>query len=824
MSLHRSLGDLSTFASLWLATLTVALFAAPATNADEPATVFVDDAESGAETEAANAADETAESDDDADDESADEAAYHLAHWLQEPVVPDITFSPTVTAPVAATELTAALFGDDAVARSLLSDARRARATSPSSNIVIGQEGKFRIATDAGNLLGKSRNGRGIALQKRTPIVSDPRIRGDRVGRLVASGSYWFPARQDLDTMLNKIDSRLIADMIVIKGPYSVRYGPGFDFVDFELLASPRFDGYNWAGSTSLEYLTNGAQWYGRQMVMAGDEDYGYRVSYGHRTGNDYRTGSGTTLPTSYNSRDLDVALGYDLADGSAIEFNYLRLDQTGVEFPGLVFDINALVTDGFTLRYAVEDLPHADLFTIEGWYNATRFYGDTLRPGKNRQIPSLGTQLAPFGFFVPGYARTDVDAYSAGTRLAASWGDLDTEQLTIGADFTRLGQQLNDIEDADSLGAFTGAANFPIPRSHSSDIGIFTDVTTQATDHLRINMGGRVDFVDTDSRDTAPEFFDYGGTGATTYSQIKQAGLDQSFTLGAAHITAEYDINPCWTLTGGVGHGQRAPTMTELYAGSSFIGSLQPGLTTLEGDPELKSEKRTQIDLGLRGDLGETRLSANGFYAWMRDAIIYEHFDALDPFFIPSSAFQKVVFGNTDRATLAGFELYAERDLRPNLAGFASLTYVEGRDHTRNEPTRLGRLRRQNTFTPYTGTENRSVANNDDEPLPGIAPMEAILGLRLHEPVVDPNWGLELEARIVDNQDRVASSLIELPTPGFTIWNLRGFWRPCDRLTLIGGVENFTDKFYREHLDYRSGLGVFQPGVNFYFSTELIY
>ena len=55
-----------------------------------------------------------------------------------------------------------------------------------------------------------------------------------RAARLLASGSYWAPARQDLDTMLSKIDSRIISDMIVIKGPYSARYGPGFDFVDFQ--------------------------------------------------------------------------------------------------------------------------------------------------------------------------------------------------------------------------------------------------------------------------------------------------------------------------------------------------------------------------------------------------------------------------------------------------------------------------------------------------------------------------------------------------------------------------------------------------------------
>jgi outer membrane receptor protein involved in Fe transport len=752
------------------------------------------------------------------------EVNYELSNWLQDAQPPAIVFEPQVASPQGSSDLAEIVFGGDEVDRSLLSQARRARATSPGADIVFGTEGRFRVTTDGGNLLGKSNKAHGIAIQKRNPIVSDPRIRGDRVGRLVASGSYWFPARQDLDTMLNKIDSRSIENMIVIKGPYSARYGPGFDFVDFQTYAAPRFDGYNWQGSTSLDYLTNGAQWYGRQMVMGGDEDYGYRVSYGHRTGSDYETGNGSRLPSSYNSRDLNLALGYDLTDDSRIEFNYLRLDQTGVEFPGLVFDINALVTDGFSTTYSIVNQPEVDLLTLEGWYNATRFNGDTFGAGKNRQIPSLASNLAPFGFAGPGNAITDVDAYSSGYRFAASWGDAEIAQTTLGTDFIYLGQQLNDIENPTA--ALFPAANFPIPRSHSGDIGVFAEQTGQISDRLNVNVGGRVDLIRTDSRETAPDFFDYSNTGAMTYSELKQAGLEQHFTLWSLYATSAYEIDSAWTATAGVGHGQRPPTMTELYAAGSFIGSLQPGLTSLEGDPELKPERRTQIDLGLRGDLGGTRLFGNAYHAWINDYIIYENWDFNDPFYVPSQGFQRIVFGNTDLATLTGFELGAEHDLREGLTGFGTLAYVNGRDQTVSEATRLGAIRRQNSFYSgtYTGSDPRSGVISTAEQLPGIVPMEARVGLRWHEAVANPGWGLELEARIVDNQSQIASSLYEIATPGFTIWNLRGFWRPYDNFTVIAGVENFGNKYYREHLDYRSGLGVYQPGTNFYCSTELTY
>ena len=70
------------------------------------------------------------------------------------------------------------------------------------------------------------------------------------------------------------------------------------------------------------------------------------------------------------------------------------------------------------------------------------------------------------------------------------------------------------------------------------------------------------------------------------------------------------------------------------------------------------------------------------------------------------------------------------------------------------------------------------------------------------------------------------AASLAESPTPGFTVWDLRGSWQAFDDLLLVAGVENFTDNNYQEHLDFRSqnGIRVFQPGVNFYLGADLTY
>jgi len=224
--------------------------------------------------------------------------AENVSHLLQPEVGPAPVgpqeFETAPASPWAAAELSASLFGGVGTSESLLSSNRRAVAEGPASSVVLGSESRVLVTTDAGSLLRKSSSALGVTAQRRSPIMNAPRIRGSSLGQLIASGSYWFPARPDLDTLVSKIDSHLIQDIVVVKGPYAARYGPGFSFIDFELLGTPRYAyGPEADASTVLDYSSNGDQWYGRQFVWGGAENYGYRVGYGHGVGIDYRTGNG---------------------------------------------------------------------------------------------------------------------------------------------------------------------------------------------------------------------------------------------------------------------------------------------------------------------------------------------------------------------------------------------------------------------------------------------------------------------------------------------------------------------------------------------------
>ncbi|MDA1013286.1 MAG: TonB-dependent receptor [Planctomycetota bacterium] len=693
------------------------------------------------------------------------------------------------------------MFGSPARNQSLLSQTRQSHARQPGTSVVLGSEAKGRLATDAGSLLRKSSSALGISTERRSPIVTDTRIRGTQNGQLLASGSYWFPVRQDLDTLLSKVDARTVSDVIVIKGPYSSRYGPGYSFVDFELLQTPRYEnGQESHGTSSLDYNTNGEQWYGRQTFYGGDRDYGYRVGYGMRSGVDYQTGAGVDMPASYKSGDLDFAFGFDLDERRSLELSYMRLDQNDVQLANQINILDYLETDAFEVTYTERDSDIADLITVEGWYNTTTVVGNAQDGGKREQIPMLSRTNFNNNF--------DGWNGSAGVSASLTW-DIDLGKLTAGADLRYLKQEYNELLVWDLIAA--PRSNFQIPKSYSANPGVFFELESEVDNDLTVTTGGRLDWVNMNA-ETDTKGAQTFGFALDEWISGQAGSFNQSFSLGQLFMTANYVIDENITLNGGAGFGMRAPTMTEMYANAPFIAVMpQFALTSPGGNPFLRPEKRYQIDIGAKADYGDFRGGVNGFHAWVVDYITLDFAGLLrDPatgeIVLPSYGYT-----NTDLATLAGFEMFLEQDLDDGVTSFAQVSYTEGRDH-----------RRRGSNFAFSGATGRSFSTSAEEPLFAMHPLEARLGLRITD---DENlWGLELSARVVDNQDRVATSLLEQETGGFTTYDLRGYLQATEAILIVAGVENLTDKNYREHFDARNVTTVFQPGINFYLGTEVNY
>lgn len=809
-----------------------------------------------------------------------------------ESLTPPTQAQPVTTTPMATTPSAPAVASPAGAAAGTSTSEAAARPSTvqsdTASNVVSGAEATTRNASDVGSLLGRSLSDPGVFIQQRNPIMTDPRLRSYGVGLVntQADGGFWMPARPDLDTVVSKYDASNIQDIIVVKGPYSVHYGPGFAFLDIVTTPTPRYEcGTEFHGRTFLGYQTNGARWDGRETVWGGGSNWGFRIGWGIRSGNDYTAGNGMDIPASYNSQDLNFALGYDFSPDSHIEFKGLRLSQKNLEFPGLYFDIAKLTTDAYSIRYQLANQDYFDRFTADLWYNGTGAEGNTQQGAKQTfltfflsTIPGMtATPNQPFNPPAPASfnptvtdsSSTHFSESSKGYRFATTWGQIGKPQITGGTDLNYVNQFLSEsivINQLDppqrslnpviratpplavptpiaGMGAAPPIPALPpnvlfqqlgIPKSHMVDPGVYLEGSLPVSKRITFKGGTRYDAVFTG---TAPRVI-YGnvllfgappGTGAgqtvldpSVYSsQPGNQTISRNFGLFSAYATGEYLIDEHLTALGGFGYAQRPPTLVELYADGPFINYLQQGLTRVVGDPHLVPPAIKQMDVGLKGNYTWFRGGVTAFYAWIDDYITFDQVTNLQPFNVvpnnllgtPTGGSNTIVFTNTPRSTIGGGELYGQADVTTWLTPFGNLAYVQARDLSHNVNKQVG----------LTGSRN-TIAQ---EPLPGIPPLQAIAGFRIHQAGQTPKWNVEFSAQMVAGQNLVASSLDELETPGYTIYNIRAYWQTTEAVMLTGGVENFGDKFYRTHLDPRSGSPtdvLFQQGRNYYFGVQVTY
>jgi len=731
-------------------------------------------------------------------------------------------------------------------------------------------------ATSAGDLLSKSQASVGLYTQTRNSIVTDTRVRAFRSTQYntIGDGGFFAPARLDLDTAVSKFDPGSLRDIIVVKGPYSALYGPGFSFLDIATIDSPRYDGFQVHGKTSFGYNSNGQRFDGLQSVSVGDQDWGFRGTYNLLQGNDYRSGGGQMVPSSYLANNFNFALGFTLTENSRLEFKAIRSQLNNIEFPGLYFDIDSQGTEAYSLRYTLLDQGIFDKFTFDTWFNTTVAAGSTQSGSKQAFVQKLlavsfNPQLfSPTG--VPGRSialnapisalqtlpngnaaslfsdtsTTNFGSRSIGYRAAMSWGPKDDPLFTVGTDLNVFGQQLDEsiafqqYQGANlNTGLPTSVANpgnfiqtQGIPQSNAVDAGIFFQAAIPISDRWKLRSGGRLDWAYTSSNprvltgnvdifgppgQPSPNRF---GVDPMQYSVDRSnTALSRDYPLIAGFVQSEYKLDDNWSLLAALGHSQRAPTLTELYASGPFIGVLQQGTSRLIGDPNLKSEKLTQFDLGVTANYEFFQAGVTGFYGIINDYITYDQNRGGD-------GLTQVVYTNTDRASLAGVELFAQADVTSWLTPFATLSYVQGYDLTANDRRRPADIASSRRDDPLTLTRKSST-----EPLAQIPPLESKLGFRIHQASKAPKWQVEFSARVVAGQNNVASTLDERVTPGFTVFNVRGFWKVTDNLLITTGVENLGDKNYREHLDPISGniLGsgpLLRPGANFFFNTQISY
>jgi outer membrane receptor protein involved in Fe transport len=148
--------------------------------------------------------------------------------------------------------------------------------------------------------------------------------------------------------------------------------------------------------------------------------------------------------------------------------------------------------------------------------------------------------------------------------------------------------------------------------------------------------------------------------------------------------------------------------------------------------------------------------------------------------------------------ATMAGADLFGEYEIRKGFSVFGCVSYVHGEN-----------------LTPYhiaidSHGNEVFVRNGSAEPLPGIYPLNGRISIRVFEPE-KKKWGTEFTARLVNSQHEVATSLAELPSAAFSVFDLSGYYHVRENLRVSLTLENLLNTNYYEpgSLVYLNSQGI---------------
>ncbi|HEX6734081.1 MAG TPA: TonB-dependent receptor [Azonexus sp.] len=290
----------------------------------------------------------------------------------------------------------------------------------------------------------------------------------------------------------------------------------------------------------------------------------------------------------------------------------------------------------------------------------------------------------------------------------------------------------------------------------------------------LSVLAGGRYDKV-SGSADSVANSANPLGPRTTT-------GLDNDDSAFSGSLGASYEVTPLFRPYASLSRGFRAGEMRERYESSPRGDGYY-----YVGNPQIKPETSTQLELGIKGQ--------NEQLAWSVAAFRNHISDYMSGQDISGTARATALCGagnrnacketvNISKVVIDGFEAQAKWQAMPGQWLKAGLTILRG--------------------------DNEEL----DEPLFQMPADELALGWEGH---VAPGWTMDITGRFVKEQDRVATTFSrgnENKTPGFVTADLGATYRLNKQHTFRVALKNAFDRDYHEALtEGVSGTEIRMPG-----------
>lgn len=307
------------------------------------------------------------------------------------------------------------------------------------------------------------------------------------------------------------------------------------------------------------------------------------------------------------------------------------------------------------------------------------------------------------------------------------------------------------------------------LPETKRQVAGIYVSPIWKIDSLNKITLGARWDFAHTEMKDqlglSQVKIF-YPQTDSSYYKNVRSVFIDYERRL-SKKLSAGFQM----------GWSERLPSSQEMFG--FYLYNRLDGYDYI-GNPNLKIEAATQYSFVLRYEVPHWNLSISPFLTKMTNYIEGEKDESLSA--MTDGANGVKLYTNTGDAVLKGGELTIKYISSGMFSMMSTGKFVHGE-------------------------------RSNKEAMWQIPPFKSVTSVKFRKGLYSVQGETEMSAA----QNRVDPESGETKTPSYVIFNFRmsATWMISTRsIELNGGVENITDHYYHEHLDWG---GIPRPGRNFY-------
>lgn len=644
----------------------------------------------------------------------------------------------------------------------------------------LGEVSQSEIIRDEIKLAGRQKNVadlfmdvNGFNVIKRGAYAMDPVFRSFKYEQLniqIDGGTKVMNACPNrMDPITTHVITEEIEKIELIRGPFSMRFGPNFGgVINLITQQTPGVEDYGIHGAVHAGYEANGEGKLLGLSVSQASKLFDISLSGELHDFGNYSDGNGTEVPSGFKSYDYSVKAGMNPGKNQRIQALWRQSFGKDVLHAGLPMDTEHDNSSILSLDYKKQNIsPSLYSISAKGFYS----YVDHLMSNVDR--PNFGMVFASTPVFSTTWGGKVELAFTPGKKTVIYTG-LDMNIIAREGDRTRTVKRnlMNPEIVFDPPKIFVDSI---WQDATLSDYGLFGEAKFMLNPRITVTTGVRVDYVSANIAAPAADF-------KALYSEL---GQDQEINISGS-LAMAYVLGTGAKLELALGRGVRTATMIERYI-NHFSVHIDP--YEYVGNPELKPEANHQIELSIKGKVQKVNYGAAMFYSYITNYITAAIDANLGRKFMPwlEPKFAKR-FQNVEVATQTGFEAFVEVALLKGLSARidASLTKTKNVDF--------------------------------NEPLPLIAPFTTMASITYKR---EKFW-VDLRSRFSSEQKDIAPSFGESVTPAYKVFDFRAGIQPWKGLSVGFSILNIMDEAFYDHLtfaynnsDVNSGR-IYEPGRNF--------